>query len=429
MDFLTFLRGNAPWLGAGALMALSTGFGQTFFISLYAGQWRETFGLSHGDWGAIYMAATLASAAALTQAGRLADVFRTRVVALFVIAAFALICVGVSLAETWWMLAILVFGLRFCGQGMLSHLAVTAMARWFRAGRARAVAVASLGISLSEAVFPTVALALIAAVGWRTSWLVAAAFLVVFAAPLLLWLLRRERAPQATADALVSPGMAGRHWTRVEMMRHWAFWALLPGIMAPSWIGTVIFFQIIHLTEIKGWAAIDYAALAYPAYSAAAIASSFAFGWAADRWGAIRLLPVHLVGWAAGAAMLGAADALWTGALALAVAGIGSGGVIVVHGAIFAELYGTRWIGAIKAVSTAVMVLASALGPGVSGALLDAGVGFEAQCVAMAGYLVVVSLCFIALARRLAVETAASGPSPAPHPAIGDPDLPGRPEM
>ena len=134
MSFLTFLRGNALWLGAGALMAGSTGFGQTFFISLYAGQWRDEFGLSHGDWGAIYMAATLTSAVVLTQAGRLIDVWRARTVALAVLIAFALICVGVANVTTWWMLAGLVFGLRFCGQGMLSHLAVTAMGKWFEPG-------------------------------------------------------------------------------------------------------------------------------------------------------------------------------------------------------------------------------------------------------------------------------------------------------
>lgn len=398
--FAPFLIGNARWLGAGALMAGSTGFGQTFFISLYAGEWRQEFGLSHGDWGAIYMAATLTSAAVITQAGRLADYWRARTLALIILAAFALICVGIAGVTSWWMLCALVFGLRFCGQGMLSHLAVTAMARWFRANRARAVATASFGFSLGEAILPAAALTVIAAFGWRVSWLIAAAFLIMIVAPLLAWLLRRERSPKAMTEAVVSPGMDGRHWTRREMTRHWAFWALMPGLMGPSWIGTTIFFQIIHLTEIKGWAAIDYAAFAYPAYSVVTVLASFAFGWAADRTSALRLLPVYLLGWAAGAALVGGAAALWTGVLALAVAGVGSGGVTVVHGAIFAELYGTRWLGGIKAISAAVMVLASALGPGVSGALIDAGVGFETQCYAMAAYLVVVSIWFAAFARR-----------------------------
>lgn len=400
MQFLLFLRDNARWLAAGALLSLSTVFGQTFFISLYAGQWREEFGLSHGQWGAIYMTATLASAALLTQAGRLADIWRTRSVALAILAAFALVCVGVGMADHWLTLAVLIFGLRFCGQGMLSHLSVVAMGKWFRANRARAVAVSHLGFSFGEAVLPAAAIGAIAVVGWRASWLWAAAALVLFAAPLLWWLLLRERSPAAMAAHVSSPGMEGRHWTRGEMMRHWSFWALIPGIVGPSWIGTVIFFQIVHLAEIKGWDMLDYAALAYPVYSGLAVAFSFVFGWAADRLGVLRLLPVYLIGWGAGAALMGAAEGLWTGVAALAFGGVATGGVQVVHGAVFAELYGTRWLGGIKAIAAALMVLGSALGPGVSGALLDLGVGFEAQCYGMGAYMALVSLWFLWISGR-----------------------------
>lgn len=49
-----FLKANAPWLGAGALMTLASSFGQTFFIAIFAGEIRAEFGLGHGAWGAIY---------------------------------------------------------------------------------------------------------------------------------------------------------------------------------------------------------------------------------------------------------------------------------------------------------------------------------------------------------------------------------------
>ena len=54
MGFFQFLRENAPFLAAGALLAFSSSFGQTFLISAYAGVIRDEFGLSHGQWGAIY---------------------------------------------------------------------------------------------------------------------------------------------------------------------------------------------------------------------------------------------------------------------------------------------------------------------------------------------------------------------------------------
>lgn len=400
MTTALFPRSDAQWLAAGALMALSTSFGQTFFISVYAGYWRAEFGLSHGQWGAIYMAATLTSAAVLTQAGRLADIFRARIMAVILYGAFAAICIGLSLVHSAFMLGVLVFGLRFCGQGMLSHLAIASMARWFRARRARAVAIASLGFSAGEALLPVAALTLIAAVGWRQSWLVVAALLLCVIAPLLWLLLRQERSPKAMAEEVSASGLGGVHWTRRDVMRHWLFWALMPALLGPSWIGTVVFFQIVHLTDIKGWALIDYAAFAYPAYSVVTVAASFAFGWAADRFGAVRLLPIYLLGWAVGSTLMAAADTIWGGVVALGVAGIGSGGVSIVMGALFAELYGTRWIGGIKAITAAIMVLASALGPGVSGALLDAGVGFEVQLYGMGLYLVAVSLWLIPVSVR-----------------------------
>lgn len=397
---MEFFRNNARWLSAGALMALSTGFGQTFFISIYAGVFRAEFGLSNGDWGLMYMVATLCSAAALTQTGKLSDIMRARTLAMIVIAAFVMVCIGVALAPVWWALIPLVFGLRFCGQGMLSHLAVTSMAKWFRAGRAKAVATASLGFSISEAALPALALLLIGLVGWRMSWLLAAVFLALCVAPLLWWLLKAERSPQVMSAETASPGIGNRHWTRGEMARGWLFWALLPGVIGPSWIGTTVFFQVVHLTDVKGWDIVAYAGLAYPVYSITTIIASFAFGAIADRTGVVRLLPVFLIGWALACVVLSLAGGLAGGVLALAIGGIGSGGVTVVNGALFAELYGTRWLGGIRAITAAAMVLGSAVGPGVSGVLLDAGMAFDAQLWGMAGYMGAVSVFYVWVARR-----------------------------
>lgn len=408
MRFPDFLRENSSWLAAGAVMTLSTGFGQTFFISIYAPHFRAAFDLSHGQWGAIYMTATLASAVALTQAGRLADIMRARTLALAVIALFALVAVGIASVGSALMLGVLVFGLRFCGQGMLSHVALVAMGKWFRAGRARAVAVAHLGFSAAEATLPAGALLLIPLIGWRESWLIVAAALVLVSAPLILWLLRAERSPRQAAEAQGGPGLMGRHWTRVEMLRHWLFWALLPGVAAPSWVGTVIFFQIAPLTAEKGWDMLSYAALAYPAYSVATIAASFAFGVLADRRGATTLMPVFPLLWAAACLALGVAGGLGAGVAALAVAGVASGCVGIVAGALFAELYGARHLGGVKALFVAVSVLASAVGPGVSGLLLDLGVGFGDQLFGMAAYLVAAAAGFEILRRRLVAMAAAA---------------------
>ena len=401
MSLWEFFKANARWLSAGAVISMATGFGQTFFISIYAPYFRADFGLSHGGWGGLYMVATICSAIVLTQTGRLSDHVRARTLAVVVILAFALVCVGISQVQSVLLLGFLVFGLRFCGQGMLSHISVVAMGKWFRAGRARALAISHLGFSAAEAIFPAGALLLIPVIGWRSSWLVAALLLVLVAGPIVFWLLKSERSPQASADSQGGPGLFNRHWTRPEMMRHWLFWAMLPGLAAPGWVGTVVFFQIAPLTEEKGWDILDYAATAYPAYSLVAIVASFAFGVLADRKGVVNVLPLYLVGWAAATIILGYADSLWMGALALGVAGTGTAAVSIIVGAIFAELYGAKHLGGIKALFAATSVLSSALGPGLSGVLLDAGVDFSTQCVGMGVVLLTISGVFVVLRSQI----------------------------
>lgn len=409
MNALPFLRANARWLAAGALMTLGTSFGQTFFISLYAGAFRAEFGLSHGDWGGIYMIATLASAALLTQAGRLADMIEPRVLALIILAVFAGTCVGVSQVSSAWMLGVLVFLLRFCGQGMLGHVAVTAMAKWYVARRARAVAIASLGFSFGESAAPLASATAIAAFGWRGSWLAAAAVLGLVLLPALAILLARDRSPASPDDAgrAASTGLGGRDWTRPEMLRHWLFWAILPGLLAPSFIATTAFFQVVPLTEVKGWDLWTYTSLAYPAYSVTTVICSLIFGWLVDARGSFRILPFYLAPMGAGIALLGAAESLTAGVAGLLLMGVTQGALTAVYGALWAEAYGTRHLGAIRALYAAATVFASALGPGLSGQLLDAGVGVAAQFYGMGVYIALVCALFAFVAARVRREAAA----------------------
>lgn len=406
-----FLRDNARWLGAGALLTFASSFGQTFFIALFGGELRAAFDLTHGEWGALYTGATVASAALLMAAGGLADRFRVRALALGVLALYAALCLGMSLVSGPLTLGLLVFGLRFCGQGMMSQLAMTAMGRWFRARRGRAVAVAGLGFSLGEASLPAAAVALSAAAGWRGAWVAAAAFLAL-TAPLLLWLLRRERTPQRLAQETSQAGMGGRHWTRAEALRHWSFWALTPGLLAPPFIGTALFFQQVRLAEVKGWSLASVAA-GYPAYSAVTVACAFLAGWLVDRYGARRLLPAYQAPMAAGALMLSAGDGVWTLWAAFALFGATQGGAVAILGALWPEIYGVRWLGGIRALAVASMVFATALGPGVTGALIDAGVTVERQFQAMAAVSLIVCLGFTLVSARLRAEIPSASSRPA----------------
>ena len=63
--------------------------------------------------------------------------------------------------------------------------------------------------------------------------------------------------------------------------------------------------------------------------------------------------------------------------------------------AFWAEFFGTRHLGSIKAMAAAVMVLGSAIGPGITGLGIDLGVGIETQFLWVAGYFVCATLMMV----------------------------------
>ena len=85
MGYFEFIRSNIAWLLAGFILALNSSFGQTFFISIFAGKIQSYFSLSHGDWGSIYMIGTLASAIVMVWAGATSDIYKTRSIGVLVL--------------------------------------------------------------------------------------------------------------------------------------------------------------------------------------------------------------------------------------------------------------------------------------------------------------------------------------------------------
>lgn len=386
MPILAFLRDNAPWLTAGVLLTFLSSFGQTFFISIFAGHIREAFELSHGQWGGIYTLGTSASALVMVWAGGLTDRFRVRVLAPVILILLMLACASMALNTAWWGLIGVIFALRFTGQGMTSHIAVVAMSRWFIATRGKALSVATLGFAAGEAVLPLLFVALMAVFDWRMLWGVAG--LVALAGiPLLMLLLRQERTPQSWAQSDQSLGMLGRHWTRNQTIGHFLFWFMIPALLGPAAFNTAFFFHQVHFAEVKAMPHVELVAM-FPFYTAVGIGAMVLSGWALDRFGTPRLIPFMQIPMVAAFAIFAYAQtpfALLAGFFFLALT---TGFNTTLPNAFWAEFYGTGRIGSIKAMAAAVMVFGSAIGPGVTGALIDLGIGIETQYLLIAGYFV-----------------------------------------
>ncbi|MEL6914363.1 MAG: MFS transporter [Pseudomonadota bacterium] len=374
---LRFIRDNAAFLAAGFLLTFSSSWGQTYFISLFAGQIMEEVGLTDAGWGLLYMVATTASAAVMVFAGVLTDRFRARALLLFILPGLALACLGMAVNRSVWGLVLVIFALRFFGQGMTSQLAIVSMARWFAASRGTALSIASMGFSLGNAALPFVFVSLLAVMSWRQSWLLAA-LLCLAAVPVLTWLLKFERTPQSVAKESQIAGMDGRHWSRADMLRHPLFWLAAPMLLGPPAWGTALFFQQVHFVEVKGWELAAYTAL-FPAFIAVVVGATFVSGGVIDRFGSSVVMAFWPLPWAAGFAVLGHAPSLGVALVGLMICAVGAGIQANAPTSFFSEYYGTRHLGAIKAASAAIMVLGSAIGPGVTGALITAGVGIERQ--------------------------------------------------
>ena len=408
MSGASFIRDNARWLATGLLLGLGSSFGQTYFISIFSGEIRAAYGLTDGQWGGIYTVATISSACLLILFGGRADTVPLSRLALIVTAVFAAACALMAVSSSVWVLLVSVFLLRFCGQGMMTHMKATAMARWFVATRGRAMALTNLGYPVGEAFLPLITILIIAAIGWRATWAVAAAVIVFALIPALMWLLAQDRAPKGSNGGQGAPGLFGKHWTRGEVLRHPLFYAFVPLLLTPGFIGTVVFFHAVHVAEVKGWT-LTAMAPSYMTYATASVTMGLVAGWAADRFGPARLVPIVLVPMGLGMFLIGPAVTPLGWAVALGLVGITQGMAAALAGTLLPTLFGTNHLGSVRSIATAIMVFATAIGPGITGWFIDQGVTYPDQgvaqgvwCIALSAALVPVMLWTVRLQRETA---------------------------
>ena len=396
---IRFILQNSRWLTAGALLTLISSFGQTYFISIFAGEIRTAFNLSHGDWGAIYGFGTFASAIVMIWSGGLTDVMRVRHLGPIVLAALAASCLFMALNPWVALLPVVIFCLRFTGQGMSTHIATVAMSRWFLANRGKALSVASLGFSVGEACYPILVVSLLLFFSWQSVWILAAG-VAALAIPALLWLLAEERSPQSSATEGQSLGMSGRHWSRNQALRHPLFWFMIPALLGQSAFNTAFFFLQVHFAEIKGWEHLQLVAM-FPVYTLVSIAAMILSGILLDKLDTASLIPYFQLPMIVAFLIFAFGQSLIAALVGFIFLGLSSGANATLPNAFWAEFYGTKHLGSIKAAAAAVMVLGSAIGPAVTGVLLDYDLPLDTQYVAVSVFFGFSSLMMWAGVKRV----------------------------
>lgn len=394
---LQFLRSNARWLAAGFLLSMFSSFGQTFFIGLSGPEFRARFDLSGGEFGLVYMVATLGSAVTLPWVGRSLDIMRGGKVAAFVMLGLAAACLLAAWSPNILGFVFALYLLRLLGQGMMTHIAQTETARAFVANRGRAMSLIVPGHQAGEALLPTLFVLVAATFGWQGAWTAAAGFILVVGTPVIVSLLARPRIPQQ-AEITLANAQSGRDWTRGEVLRDPAFYLLLIGLLAPAFIGTSIFFHQGHLIDVRGYDRLAFAA-AFPLMAITTVGFGLVSGYLADRFGAIRLLPFFLVPIFVASLAAASITALWGIYLFMFLFGISYGLTSNLFGVIWPEIYGTAHLGSIRAMVVSAMVLGTAAGPGLTGALIDRGIMLPQQLWWMALWCVFATGALVAASR------------------------------
>ena len=391
-DTARFMRENARWLAGGFLLTLFSSFGQTFFVGLSGNDLRATFHLSAGSFGGLYMLANIASALSLPWLGRTLDLMPGWKVVRFTMPALAGACVLVAVAPNVVMLTLALFLLRLFGQGMMTETAYTEIGRWFVANRGRAMALIVPGQQAGVAVLP-ILIVLIDRVSssWRAAWFAAAALVLLVGLPAIVTLMKIERVPRSS-EVKVRGGRTARDWTRSQVIRDPILYLLLAGTLAPPFISTVIFFHQDYLVTLRGYDRLAFAA-AFPLMSVTTVVFGLVCGYLIDRLGSLKLLPYVLVPLAVASAAVALITPVWGVYVFMLLLGISSGFTSTLLGALWPEVYGLANLGGIRAIIVSAIVLATALGPGLSGELIDRGVALPRQMLWLSGWCV--AACFV----------------------------------
>ena len=388
---MNFLFQNARWLIATALLYFCSCFGQTFFISLFAGEIRQAFNLSHGEWGFIYSGGTLASAIAMLCFGGYVDKYKITLNIKIVIISLSLVCLTMTFVSLVWLLPLIIFGLRFFGQGMLIHIPAVAIGKWYGKNKGKALSLSIMGFSIGEAIFPVIFVSLFMLIGWRNSWLVGTVILL-FILPIIITLLSNERVPNSKQENLSDQfGMGSKHWKRRDVLKNWVFWAVIIPFLIPPIFSTAFFFNMVHLTEVKNWSLITFTSL-FPFYTGMSIITTLASGWMLDKFGVEKILPFYLIPMAAGLLIFSYSNTYLTAAIGFGFLGMTQGLAMTIGGTFWPTYYGTKNLGSVRSLSTSTMVFGTAIGPAVVGKLLDIDVNYNFILLGMSVLAVIASL-------------------------------------
>lgn len=383
--YLIFLRTEFQPVFFGWLLTFFSSFGQTFLISLFVPFILIELSISKGAFGGYYALATIIAAGFLLRFGHFIDEKRVRPFTNWVVIFLSISCVVLSVVWHPLVLFLALMGLRLTGQGMLGHISLSVMSRYYNRDRGKALSLSSLGYSMGEMVFPALIGLVIAFTTWR--WAAGAGAILLLVLLFILSRLNLEKLDEAPVAPTTAPvGKRKFYWAMLKEKR---FWVIAASSLSTGFVVTGFFFYQFILAETKDWP-VEIYTLLFTGYGGIRLIFSLFGGLLTDKFSAVRLFPFFLIPLAIGALGIGLMPGLFAAATFLFLTGVTMGASGVLNTAVIAELYGVSQIGKVRSLFSVMSVCSTAIAPLIFGILLDAGVSFDAIGYGCAVYLLIV---------------------------------------
>jgi len=382
----------------GFIFTFFSSFGQSYFLGLFNSSIRETLSITHGQFGSIYASATLCSSLLLIWVGKKIDDVNIFKFAFFVTILLSFACFFFSKITSIFLLFIAIFLMRFSGQGMMSHTASTTISRYFTKTRGRALSISWFGLSSAEFILPVLMVYLLTILDWQNLWLIFS-ITVLIVLPISSYLLIKNlNLDSRETESEDIKEIEIKQWKRVEVIKDYRFYIISLNMLAMPWIftGFAVFQSFIQTS--KGWGPYVIAQ-SFMSYSILSVLTLFLSGFLIDKFTSRKLLIYMNIPLLLAVIVLILFDSSITAFIFLGLVGISNGFANILGSSTWAELYGVKYLGSIKALTTALMVFATAFGTALFGFLID--IGFTVgNIAAVSGTYIFLSLILLFLVRK-----------------------------
>ena len=382
----------------GFIFTFFSSFGQSYFLGLFISSIRETLSITHGQFGTIYASATLCSSLLLIWVGKKIDDVNIFKFAFFVTILLSFACFFFSKITSIFLLFIAIFLMRFSGQGMMSHTASTTISRYFTKTRGRALSISWFGLSSAEFILPVLMIYLLSILDWQNLWLIFS-ITVLIVLPISSYLLIKNlNLDSRETESEDIKEIEIKQWKRVEVIKDYRFYIISLNMLAMPWIftGFAVFQSFIQTS--KGWGPYVIAQ-SFMSYSILSVLTLFLSGFLIDKFTSRKLLIYMNIPLLLAVIVLILFDTSITAFIFLGLVGISNGFANILGSSTWAELYGVKYLGSIKALTTALMVFATAFGTALFGFLID--IGFTVgNIAAVSGTYIFLSLILLFFVRK-----------------------------